>query len=674
MSSTSLYADTFNAYTNSDNISNVLQNKVDNVAQNEVLFGSVDYSAGYNSILSDYNSSIGNLENGSNDEDVPGSDSQDAGNENGESGGTSSSAGSTELAQDGGTKATEEQVAQLRQAYEQIEDEQGWVGKAWNGIKNFFGHSNGSNAIEETLDKVEAGEISYEAAVEKLSTYQSKQESTVDTFANIASGLAVAAGVILAPVSFGASLAIGAGVGAAVKVGIKASDKATNDIQGDYSLKDGLKDGVTGGVGGLVTAATAGIGSAGVVAAKEGGKVLVKETIKQGVIAGAKAGAIDGAVMGATNYTADAVFDGDEFTFGGLVANTASGAATGAVAGGVVGGVTSGISAASASKGATGALAEIPDDLPDIKMGDIGENFVTTSKNLNSAIDDVVTTSKNLYSMTDNVDNLATESNILKVNEFDDLFDVSATTSKELTEEGLPNLTIDDVVDSNIVTKTGTSNVSAEVTQAKPVRNNNGKIAKTPSQRIQVLKRKVYNGEIKTLNDAYKAGFTTNELKSSNLYQKLNVADNNATAMSDNVVSDLYDVSTSTTPNTKLNNDAPSKGAADNSASAASQNTNSLVYYDYFTGANVIYDIDSLPNDSILKSFVDRMKNMFSSKGISSKFSVGQAKKLLTGKSNPTVYELKNSYLTLKNSKLYSTNLIFRTLVEDAFNIGCAQQ
>ena len=50
-------------------------------------------------------------------------------------------------------------------------------------------------------------------------------------------------------------------------------------MQGDYSLKDGLKDGVTGGVGGLVTAATAGIGSAGVVAAKEGGKVLVKETI-----------------------------------------------------------------------------------------------------------------------------------------------------------------------------------------------------------------------------------------------------------------------------------------------------------------------------------------------------------------------------------------------------------
>ena len=379
--------------------------------------------------------------------------------------------------------------------------------------------------------------------------------------------------------------------------------------------------------------------------------------------------------MGATNYTADAVFDGDEFTFGGLVANTASGAATGAVAGGVVGGVTSGISAASASKGATGALAEIPDDLPDIKMGDIGENFVTTSKNS--------------YTITDNIDNLVTESNIPKVNEFDDLLDASATASKELklTEEGLPNFTIDDVVDSNIVTKTGTSNVSAEVTQAKPVRNNNGKIAKTPSQRIQVLKRKVNNGEIKTLDDAYKAGFTTNELKSSNLYQKLNVADNNATAMSDNVVSDLYDVSTSTTPNAKLNNDVASKGAADNSASAASQNTNSLVYDDYFTSASTAddmnkyldsiikaYDIDGLPNDSILKSFVGRMKNMFSSKGISSKFSVGQAKKLLTGKSNPTVYELKNSYLTLKNSKLYSTNLIFRTLVEDAFNIGCAQQ
>ena len=371
MSYSTIYADSLTAYQNGQNMANAIQKKIENVADNEVLFGNVDYSSSYDSILDNFSSSA-------------------AGDSSGDGSGDSSTEGpgqSGELAADGGTKATEEQIEQLRAAYQQVQDQQGWVGKAWNGIKNFFGHSNGSNAVEDTINKAAAGEISYEAAVEKLNTYASKQGSVVDVFANIASGLAVAAGVILAPVSFGASLAIGAGVGAAVKVGVKASNAATNNVEGDYSLKDGLKDGVTGAVGGVVTAATAGIGASATVV-KEGGKVLVKETVKQGAIAGAKAGAIDGAVMGATNYTADAVFDGDEFTFGGLVSNTVTGAAGGAVVGGTIGGLTAGVRAHGANKAANSAADAADEAIASTPKVDIDSEvsaFTQQAKNMTTA-------------------------------------------------------------------------------------------------------------------------------------------------------------------------------------------------------------------------------------------------------------------------------------------------
>ncbi len=311
------------------------------------VFSNTDYSKQYESIMNDFNSAKG------------------------ESSTLNQTGDATQVTSNTGTKATKEQITQLRQAYNQVQDQQGWVGKAWDGIKNFFGHDNGSNAVNETIDKAAAGEITYEEAVEKLNTYASKQSSITDTFSNIASGLAVAAGVLAAPFSFGTSLAIGAGVGAAIKVGVKATDAATNNVQGDYGVTDVLKDAVTGGVNGLVTAATAGIGSAGTVV-KEGGKVMIGQTIKQGVLAGAKAGAIDGAVMNATNYTADAVFDGKEFSFGGLVSSGVSGAVTGAAVGGIAGGVTSGFSAvksaranvpSAAGESTTAAAATADDEL-----------------------------------------------------------------------------------------------------------------------------------------------------------------------------------------------------------------------------------------------------------------------------------------------------------------------
>ena len=406
MSSSAIYADSFAMYRNSENINKAIQNKINNIAENELLFGSVNYSGSYDTILKNYSDSAGESTNGT---------SNDA---NGTTQGETSSGGagtniddlynnvqSSEQTSD--STATEEQMAQLRAAYEQVENEQGWLGKAWNGVKNFFGHGNGSNAVEEALSQAENGEISYQEAVEKLHNYSQKQDSFVEIFSNVASGLAVVAGVIAAPFSFGASLALGAGIGAAVKVGIKASDKATNDVAGDYSVKDGLKDTVTGAVGGVVTAATAGIGSAGMVAAKEGGKVLIGETIKQGAIAGAKAGAISGGVMGATNYTADAVFDGDEFNVGGLLGSTATGAFGGALVGGTVGAATSGIGAyranASGNANAANAVTNNADDAVTAAANnaDDAANAAASTGNANAAnavtnnADDAVTAAAN---------------------------------------------------------------------------------------------------------------------------------------------------------------------------------------------------------------------------------------------------------------------------------------
>ncbi len=605
MSYSTIYADSLTAYQNGQNMANAIQKKIENIADNEVLFGKVDYSSSYNGILDDFKSSAS-------DGDGTGS--------SGEAGEDGASSGSGELAADGGTKATEEQMQQLREAYAQVQDEQGWVGKAWNGIKNFFGHSNGSNAVEETLDKAEAGEISYEAAVEKLNTYASKQDSIVDTVANVASGLAVAVGVIAAPFSFGASLALGAGVGAAVKVGIKATDAATNDVEGDYTLKDGLKDGVTGAVGGVVTAATAGIGAGGAVV-KEGGKVLVKETIKQGVVAGAKAGAIDGAVMGATNYTADAVFDGDEFTFGGLVSNTTTGAIGGAVVGGTVGGLTSGFRAHGANKAANSAAKEAGQEAAEsagkATAKEAGEGAAesaaqagaksTPKIDIDSEVSTFLEKSKgmNTAQQREYINNLVQEGKITSEADLLKFFNNKTGVAKTTMGGGSKYRQVLKEIE-NIKAQGGVSQVANELPEV-------------PNTRLEALEEKIADMQINNLDDALEQGFTIDELKKLGYYDKLNTATANTT--------------------TTGTSSGASKASFGQMVTGAKDNIRNL----FKKGANI--------------------KNM-SPKNIRQAF---------TGKANATAKEFKAAYEAMKQTNDYKTNLLFRTFVEDAYNIGSAE-
>lgn len=251
------------------------------------------------------------------------------------------------------------QVDNLKAQYAQVQKEQGFLGKMWNGIKNVFSTKYSSKNIEKTIEQVEKGEISADEAQKMIGEYQERQKSGVNTLTSIASGLAVVGCVALAPFSGGASLALGVALGAGTRVGLKTLDRASNDVKGDeLNKKEMAKDAIVGGVEGLVTVATMGLGSAAVQTSKETGKVLVKETVKTGIKQGAKAGAIDGAATNAATYMADVAVGDKEFSGTELISTTTQGAAIGGTIGGVTGGVSSGVQARSASK----ALGENLDD------------------------------------------------------------------------------------------------------------------------------------------------------------------------------------------------------------------------------------------------------------------------------------------------------------------------
>lgn len=234
--------------------------------------------------------------------------------------------------------AEKQNLDDLKNQFEAAQDEQGFLGKLWNGFKNITGLGLSSNDVQCKLEQYENGEITYEEVASVIEEYKTKQDGAVDLIANAATGLAVA-GVSVATGGTGAIL-IGLGVGAGTKAGLKTADRATNNIEGDaLDSKEILKDGITGAVDGVTSALTAGMVSVPTAGA------TVMNTAKQGLVQGAKAGAITGAATGATQYTTDCAFDDDkEFALSGLLASTAQNTVTGGIFGGVTGGIGGAIS------------------------------------------------------------------------------------------------------------------------------------------------------------------------------------------------------------------------------------------------------------------------------------------------------------------------------------------
>ena len=228
-------------------------------------------------------------------------------------------------------------ITSLNESFSEVQDEQGLIGKLWNGFKNLTGLGLSSNDVQEKIEQYEQGEITYEEALDTIESFSDKQEGAVNLIANTITGVATA-GITIATGGAGALL-MGAAIGGAAKAGVKTLDRATNNVEGDaLDAKEIVKDSLTGAVDGMVSAATAGI-IKGPIAGQ-----TVKQAVKQGAIQGATSGAITGGVTGAADYTVNTIADNEEFTFEGLLKTTAQNAITGAVFGGVLGGITGGVS------------------------------------------------------------------------------------------------------------------------------------------------------------------------------------------------------------------------------------------------------------------------------------------------------------------------------------------
>ena len=269
-------------------------------------------------------------------------------------------------------------ASQLRTELNETKEEQGLIGKAWDGVKNLFGMKAGSNNVEKTIEKLENGEISQEEAQEVLTKYQDGQKMCVDVVGDMISGIVAVGCAAAAPLTGGASLLVAAGAGAAVKVAIKGADCAVGGR--DYKLKDFGYDLITGSINGAMAPLTNALGgvvgtgvakvcglNAGKVIVKETGEKVIEESVKQAgksflsnllakqgteYIAkeGAKAGlkttlatiaaygtdmAVDGALGGATDGFARSLAEGD---FENMGENVTQGFVGGLIAAPIIGG------------------------------------------------------------------------------------------------------------------------------------------------------------------------------------------------------------------------------------------------------------------------------------------------------------------------------------------------
>ena len=228
--------------------------------------------------------------------------------------------------------AVDQNIAKLNnqeKALNKAKKEQGWIGKGWDWFKNKTGIGDGSdkaqqqiNAEKKLLNQIKTGKVSKKdfkevtgldytkenlakfqkgelsQAEEKINGYKEGQDMAADVAGDMVSGIAAVVvytgAIAAAPVTGGASLALGFSLatasGAAIKVGIKALDTVGTDKK--YTWNDVKHDAATGGFSGALAPFTAGLGGAvgktvatkfGVQAVKSVGKEVAEEAAKGGV-------------------------------------------------------------------------------------------------------------------------------------------------------------------------------------------------------------------------------------------------------------------------------------------------------------------------------------------------------------------------------------------------------
>lgn len=244
------------------------------------------------------------------------------------------------------TVSSQEESLFLEQKLQEVKDKQGFIGNAWNGIKEIINLGVSEEKCEKMLDKYNSGEISFDEAVEYLEKYDKKQKASTDLITNIAVGTASIAlattAVAGGPIGWGLAIAKGAPIGSALKTGISFLDRASNKVEGDaLDGKTIIKDVISGATTGATSAVSSGIG--GAIKSAEFGKALAK---------GAQCGALCGGSSGAIGYLADVILEEDkEFDTVEFLGNTATSAFYSSLVGTGVGAGLYGIACANGTVG-----------------------------------------------------------------------------------------------------------------------------------------------------------------------------------------------------------------------------------------------------------------------------------------------------------------------------------
>ncbi len=217
------------------------------------------------------------------------------------------------------------QADSLAQMMQQAQDDQGWFSSCMGGINNFLGFGTSSNKanakIEEFIKQVNSlnpndpdfaakyqaltgealsleglnelaqgfSKVSNSSAAEAIMDYEETQAAAKEIGTGIVTGLVVAACVIAAPVTGGASLVLGAAVGGTTTVLINGTD--TIGTSKSYSLEQGILDFAGGAIDGTVTALTLGganLAGKGLSVFKGLGGAAAKEGARQVVSGGFK--------------------------------------------------------------------------------------------------------------------------------------------------------------------------------------------------------------------------------------------------------------------------------------------------------------------------------------------------------------------------------------------------
>ncbi len=277
------------------------------------------------------------------------------------------------VSNNGGNLPPSQQIKMLRNKFTQEQTRQGAVskvgGKIVDGFKSTvlkpFGNQTSSSSIQEQLDKLEKtaaqveknGRSSDNPASQQLQAQIQKTDKNLDSFhkSNEMGGTisktavttgAVVAGTALAPVTGGASLAVGVGIGTSVNMASNYVDKNTSDNQvtlnplkedNRFTKKDAIAAGANGAIAGAMPAIG---GSTGNLAANALKDTLPQAAVK--VVQNQAAGAACGSVGGFTGtVTKRSIEEGG--INGKVLEDGAKAAGTGIIAGATGGTITGGL-------------------------------------------------------------------------------------------------------------------------------------------------------------------------------------------------------------------------------------------------------------------------------------------------------------------------------------------